>query len=159
MIQVPLAELIIQRIKQAAEQYYRLVLVVAPSGSGKTYALQEVRANIEASLVNVNLELSKRMLDLTERQRKLQLPVLMKEIVNNDSNEMILLDNLELMFDVNLGHDPLKLLQNLSRNKTVVAAWNGTIVDDFLIYAAPNHPEYQRYPLRDFLVASQETLK
>jgi len=67
---------------------------------------------------------------------------------------MILLDNTEIIFDVGLKQDPLRLLQGLSRNKTVVAAWNGTIVEDFLIYAAPAHPEYRRYPTRDFLVAS-----
>ena len=69
---------------------------------------------------------------------------------------MILLDNIEILFDVGLKQDPLRLLQGLSRNKTVVAAWNGTIVEDSLTYAAPAHPEYRRYPMRDFLVASPE---
>ena len=55
-----------------------------------------------------------------------------------------------------LKQDPLKLLQGISRNKTVVAAWNGTIVDDYFTYAAPGHPEYRRYPMRDFLVVSPE---
>ena len=36
---------------------------------------------------------------------------------------MILLDNIEVIFDVALKQDPLRLLQRLSRNKTVVAAW------------------------------------
>lgn len=106
--------------------------------------------------MNVNLELSRRMLDLTERQRALQLPRLLREIVDNGDEEMILLDNIEVIFDVGLKQDPLRLLQGLSRNKTVVAAWNGTIVEDSLTYAAPAHPEYRRYPMRDFLAASPE---
>ena len=64
--------------------------------------------------------------------------------------------NIEILFDVSLKQDPLRLLQGLSRNKTVVAAWNGSIVDNSLTYAAPAHPEYRRYPARDFLVASPE---
>ena len=68
------------------------------------------------------------MLELTERQRALQLPRLLREIVGNGGDEMILLDNIEVIFDVDLKQDPLRLLQGLSRNKTVVAAWNGTIV-------------------------------
>ncbi|MCL4079017.1 BREX-3 system P-loop-containing protein BrxF [Coriobacteriia bacterium Es71-Z0120] len=48
-----------------------------------------------------------------------------------------------------LQQDPLRLLQGLPRNKTVVAAWNGTIVDGYLTYAGPSHPEYRRYPIRD----------
>ena len=152
----PLADQIMRKVKQTFELYHRLILVVAPAGAGKTNALQDVQNRTSASLVNVNLELSRRMLELTERQRALQLPHLLREIAGNGGDEMILLDNIEVIFDVDLKQDPLRLLQGLSRNKTVVAAWNGTIVETSLTYAAPAHPEYRRYPIRDFLVASPE---
>ena len=142
----PLPDQIMKKAKQAAELYHRLMLVVAPAGAGKTTALQDVRGRTSAPLVNVNLELSCRMLELTKRQRALQLPRLLREIVSNCGGETILLDNIEVIFDVGLKQDPLRLLQGLSRSKTVVAAWNGTIVEDSLIYAAPDHPEYRRYP-------------
>ena len=96
------------------------------------------------------------MLELTERQRALQLPQILREIVSIGSSEIILLDNIEIIFDVGLKQDPLRLLQGLSRNKTVIAAWNGTIVEDSLTYAVPGHPEYRRYPIHDFLVASPQ---
>jgi len=152
----PLADQIIRQVKQAAELYHRLLLVVAPAGAGKTTALRDVRDRSGVHLVNINLELSRQMLELTERQRALQLPRLLREIVGNGGAEMILLDNIEVIFDVGLKQDPLRLLQGLSRNKTVVAAWKGSIVEDSLTYAAPDHPEYRRYPMRDFLVASPE---
>ena len=151
-----LADQIMQKVRPAAGLYNRLVLVVAPAGAGKTTALQDVRNRTGVLLVNVNLELSRRMLELTERQRVLQLPRLLQEIISDGGDEAILLDNIEIIFDINLQQDPLRLLQGLSRNKTVVAAWNGTIVDDYLTYAAPGHPEYRRYPMRDFLVVSPE---
>jgi hypothetical protein len=69
---------------------------------------------------------------------------------------LVLLDNIEILFDVHLKQDPLRLLRGLSRNKTVVAAWNGSIVDGHITYAAADHPEDRRYPIRDFLVASPE---
>ena len=152
----PLGDQIMRKVKQAEELYHRLILVVALAGAGKTTALQDVRDRTGAPLVNVNLELSRRMLELTEHQRALQLPRLLREIVSNGDDEMILLDNIEVIFDVSLKRDPLRLLQGLSRSKTLVAAWNGTIVEDSLTYAAPAHPEYRRYPMRDFLVASPE---
>ena len=151
-----LADQIMRKVGPAAGLYNRLVLVVAPTGAGKTTALQDVQNRTGAPLVNVNLELSRRMLELTERQRVLQLPRLLQEIISNSGDETILLDNIEVIFDINLQQDPLRLLQGLSRNKTVVAAWNGTIVDDYLTYAAPGHSEYRRYPMRDFLVASPD---
>ncbi|MEZ0328475.1 MAG: BREX-3 system P-loop-containing protein BrxF [Dissulfuribacterales bacterium] len=177
----PLADRVIRRIGQAAELYHRLVMLVAPAGSGKTAALQDVHERTAAPLVNVNLELSRRMLDLTERQRALQLPRLLAEIVGAFSADVVLLDNVEVLFDVSLKQDPLRLLQGLSRNKTVVAAWSGEIraerrglrteqITDFdsalstqssslyLVYATPDHPEYKRYPLRDFLVVNPEAV-
>ena len=152
----PLADQIIRKITQAVELYHRLVVVVARAGAGKTTALRDVRDRSGAPLVNVNLELSRRMLELTERQRALRLPRLLREIVCNVGEEMILLDNVEIIFDVGLKQDPLRLLQGLSRNKTVVVAWNGAVVEEFLTYASPAHAEYRRYPARDFLVVSPQ---
>ena len=162
----PLVDQVLQKIGEARELYHRLILLVGPAGSGKTKALQEVSASTFAPLINVNLELSRRMLDLTERQRTLQLPRLLGEIVGEATGDLpaaaqaglVLLDNIEILFDVHLKQDPLRLLQGLSRDKTVVAAWNGSIVDDHLTYAISDHPEYRRYPIRDFLVVSLEVV-
>jgi hypothetical protein len=96
------------------------------------------------------------LLDLTERQRSLHVPRLLSEIVGRGGDQVVLLDNIELLFDVSLKQDPLRLLQGISRNRTVVAAWNGMVADRFLIYARPGHPEYRRYPIDDLVVVSPE---
>ena len=69
-------------------------------------------------------------------------------MINEIKENTILLDNIEILFDVALKQDPLRLLQGLSRNKTIVVSWNGSIENDFLTYAVPGHPEYRRYPTR-----------
>jgi hypothetical protein len=148
----PLAETIIGKLAEAAALYHRLVMLVALAGSGKTSALQDVHNRMSYPMYNVNLDLSRRMLELTERQRALQLPRLLGEIVGASANDVVLLDNIEILFDVSLKQDPLRLLQGLSRNKTVVAAWGGLIVGEYLVYATPEHPEYRRYPVRDLIV-------
>ena len=139
-----LPEKVLARIDGARAQYHRLILIVAPSGSGKTEALREVAESTGAPLVNLNLELSRRMLELTERERKLRLPDLLDEVVGRDE-PLVLLDNIELLFDAAFQQDPLRLLQAVSRTRTIVAAWNGTLENDYLRYAAPEHPEYRRY--------------
>jgi len=98
----PLADKVIRRIGQAAELYNRLVMLVAPTGAGKTTALQEVHRRTSAPLINVNLELSRRMLHLTERQRTLQLPHLLSEIVGAPATDAVLLDIIEVLFDESL---------------------------------------------------------
>ena len=154
----PLAEKVLRRIEQAAELYHRLIILAAPAGTGKTAALQDVHERTGAPLINVNLELSRRMLDLTERQRIFQLPRLLSEVVGAVRTDLILLDNIELLFDVSLKQDPMRLLQGLSRNRTLVVAWSGSIDREHLVYAKPDHPEYKRYPLRDFLVVDPEAV-
>ena len=152
----PLYTQVMLQLEQADGLYYRLMLVVAPRGAGKTVALQEVATRTGALVINVNLALSQRMLDLTERQRSLRVPRLLEEITGQADREFVVLDNVEILFDVALKLDPLRLLQGLARHRTVVAAWNGSIEGDYMTYAVPGHPEYRRYPVRDFLVARPE---
>jgi len=152
----PLYDQVMQQLDQAVGLYYRLILVVAPKGAGKTMALQEVAARTGALVINVNLALSQRMLELTERQRSLRVPRLLEEIAGQTDREIVVLDNLEILFNAALKLDPLRLLQGLSRHRTVVATWNGSIEGNYLTYAAPGHPEYRRDPVRDFLVARPE---
>ena len=92
----------------------------------------------------MNLELSKKMLDLTSRQRTLQIPKLLEEIVTSAQSISVAVDNCEVLFDVNLKQDPLRLFQNISRNRTIIASWNGRVDKEYLFYAEPGHPEYLR---------------
>ena len=57
--------------------------------------------------------------------------------------------NIELLFHAALKTDPMRLFKNISRNKTLIVAWNGVIKDNYLIYAAPGHPDYKKYPTND----------
>jgi predicted AAA+ superfamily ATPase len=150
------SEEIIDKVNQAHELYHRLVLVVGPSGSGKTPLLQEVSKQTRFRYINLNLELSRALLDLTERQRILRLPLLIEEIIGKTGDQVVLIDNIEILFEVSLKQDPLRLLQQISRNRTVVATWNGIIAGGYLTNAAPNHPEYRRYPAHDLLVVTLE---
>ncbi len=95
--------------------------------------------------MNLNLTLSQRLLSLTPRQRVLQLSQVAEAIVREADSETVLLDNIELLFEPSLKQDPLRLLQGISRNRTIVASWNGTVIEGYLTYAEPGHPEYRRY--------------
>jgi hypothetical protein len=136
--------------------YHRLVLVVAPLGAGKTAALREVAQQTGYNYINVNLELSRCMLELTQRQRQLQVPRLLRDIIRTAHDQAVLLDNLEILFDGLLKLDPLRCLQDVARDRTVVAAWNGAVTAGYLTYATPDHPEYRRYALEDLVVVCPE---
>ena len=73
------------------------------------------------------------------------------EILGRDP-PLVLLDNTEILFDPALQQDPLRLLQHASRNRTIVASWNGTVDDRYLSYADPGHSEYRRYPTAGLVI-------
>lgn len=149
-----MAEAIQEKLKQslsAAEGlYHRLVLLVGESGSGKTEILREFAEEIGTEVININLLLSAELLGLSETQRGLHLPEILDKIVDNEQTTVVL-DNIEILFDQQLKQDPLRLLQLMSRNRSVVAAWNGKIEQGRLIYAEPGHPEYRQYDGKELL--------
>jgi hypothetical protein len=152
-VQLSLADQILALLPEVATLYNRLVILLAPPGGGKTTALKDVSRQTGHPLVSLNLELSQRLLDLTARQRCLQVPRLLEEIAGAYPGDVLLLDNIELLFDAELRQDPLRCLQGLSRHRTVVAAWSGTCESPgLLVYADPGHPEYRRYPADGLLL-------
>jgi len=139
----------------ANELYNKLVLVVGENGSGKTAALKEVAENVDIQIINVNLLLSSELLELSTKDRRLQVAKLLGNILEKDDRALFL-DNTEILFDKDLKQDPLRLLKNLSRNRLIVASWNGEKIGNKLLYAEINHPEYRSYELKDECVVTME---
>jgi hypothetical protein len=142
----PLAAQIQDALPQAYDSYYKLLLAVGPAHTGKTAALLELAARNNWPRINVNLRLSEKLLDLTQRQRAVRVAGILDDTIRSTSSDVVLLDNIELLFAVELAQEPLRLLQSLSRNRTIVAAWPGNFDGAFLTYAEPGHPEARRYP-------------
>ena len=141
---------------QAAEGlYHRLVLLVGKTDSGKTHVLRDVADEFGTSVININLTLSSQLLELTAKQRFLRLPGTLGQITDKAQSPVVL-DNLEILFDKDLKQDPLRLLQGLSRNRAVVASWNGTSVGGRLVYAETGHPEYRSYDSVDALIVNMD---
>jgi len=149
-----LSDRILLMLPDARKLYHRLLLVVAPPGSGKTGALAYVHETLGHPLLNLNLELSRRMLDVPAKQRPLRVAEFLDETLAETGAEAVLVDNIEILFDAALMLDPLCLLQTASRHRTVVVAWNGSIQNGRLTYAAPGHPEFRHYPAGDLLVVA-----
>lgn len=133
-------------LPKTRDAYYRLILAVGPARAGKTEALSELASQNHWPRLNVNLRLSEKLLDLTHRQRAARIAGILDDTIRAEEAEVILLDNIELLFSEELAQDPLRLLQSLSRNRTIIAAWPGTFDGTSLSYAEPGHPESRRYP-------------
>lgn len=154
-----MAEPIHDKIKRSLQTseglYHRLVLLAGVTGSGKTGILRDIAKEFGSSVINVNLALSGELLELTAKQRSLRLPSILDQIVDQVQSPVIL-DNLEILFDKDLQQDPLRLLQSISRNRAVVASWNGSMSSGKLLYAETGHPEYRSYDSVDALIVGMD---
>lgn len=149
-----LSDRILDRIPDAQGLYHRLVLTVGEAGTGKTGALIDLSNSNGWPRINVNLQLAERLLDLTQKQRAIRVAGLLDDIVRAASTDVVLLDNIEMLFAVELAQDPLRLLQGLARNRTVVVAWPGAFDGQALTYAEPNHREFKKYAAPQAVIVS-----
>lgn len=138
----------------APQQYHRLTIILNPQkqpiGKTKRIILEEMGI----AYINLGLALSQMLLELTERQRSLRLSHIIENVLANNEEKPVFLDHIEVLFTPQLNQDPLRLLQGLSRNRIILAVWNGQVENGYLTYASPDHPEYRRYSVHDLTVLS-----
>lgn len=152
-----LANEIKRRFPETESLYHRLILVVGPSRSGKTAALQVLAQGLGVPLLNSNLLLSERIIGLPHQQRALRIGEILEELLGEQARPVNLLDNTELLFNPDLQQDPLRLLQSLSRRRVLVASWSGEWDGNALVYAEPGHPEYRKYSRPDAILIHSKT--
>lgn len=148
-----------EQIARLDTRYYRLLLIAGIHGSGKTSLLRFCQKELNYPLLNLNLTLSQRLLELKTRQRAPQAQSILGELLTG--NGLLLVDNIELLFDPSLQLDPLHALKLTSRHRSLIVAWPGAIEGNQLTYAEPGHPAYRRYDpddLGDVVVIDINTL-
>lgn len=121
-----------------------MVILAGPTGSGKTDTLLRMNSVKGYYYLNLNLELSRNLLDISVEERPSSIQKCITDLFPPEE-DIILLDNTELLFTPELQIDPLRLFQIISREKILIVSWNGTYNGNTLTYAEPNHPEYRTY--------------
>ena len=143
-----------QKIEDIAGLYYKLILLLTDPETSNLINLDLLANRLGGSSINTNLKLSQLMLSLTPRQRSLKSASLLGAIIKDIPKDTVLLNNNHILFDPLLRQDPLRLLQNLSRHKTIIAVWEGQVQGQYLTYARPDHSEYRRYPVRELVIVT-----
>lgn len=135
-------------VEEIAALHSKLVLLIGAPGSGKTALLQVLGKNRGATPLNIGSALGSRLAAIPQKQRPLQTNTILRELADKHAvGDLLLLDNIELLFDRTLQLDPLDLLKRHAHARRVVAVWPGELRDGRLIYAEMGHPEHQDYGL------------
>ncbi len=139
-----------QLIGEIGDLNSTLILLVGPSRSGKTQLLRQLSARFHLEPLNVGLELGRRLAATPNNKRGFSASELLREIAQHAqygerTEDPLLLDNLELLFEPSLQINPLELIRRLAHFKRVVAVWPGELRGDRLIYADMSHPEHRDY--------------
>lgn len=136
-------------ISELGEMNSKLILLVGPSegdGNGKTALLRILSERSQVAQLNVGLELGRRLSSISIKKRAFSASELLRELADQyGAGGLLLLDNIELLFDKDLHVNPLNLLKGLAHARKVVAVWPGNYMADRLIYAEMGHPEYRDY--------------
>lgn len=121
-------------------------MLIGPPRSGKTQLLESLAANRKMLALNLGATLAALLATLPQRQRQMQATALLRELADKfAAADLLLIDNIELLFDHSLKLDPLGLLKQQAHRIRVVAVWPGDLREGRLTYGEMEHPEYQDY--------------
>jgi ABC-type uncharacterized transport system ATPase component len=124
----------------------KLILLIGPAHSGKTALLSQLSDRMNVQVLNVGLALGRDLLALPRTRRHLQVSELFKALADTATSQgLLLVDNIELLFDRTLRVAALDLLRSQARVRPVVAVWPGELRENRLSYAVSGHPEHQDY--------------
>jgi len=147
-----LAETLEESVLETLVMFHRLVIVVEADSSQKDSDLVSIAKQNSWPVINVNLELSRRLKDLPTNSRPLEVIGYLREIIGSNSSGTVVLIHNEVLFDRALKQNPASMLRAISRNKTIVVAWNGHVSGQHLVFGPPEHPDHQRFEIDDEIV-------
>ena len=145
---------ILDTIRATKGAYYKLTIIAGASQAGKTRLLARVATDLQLPILNLGLLLSQRLLSQTRRQRALKAEEAATEVIDEHLRSGVCLDDTELLFDSTLRLNPLTFLQDISRNRLIVASWNGPIVGGELRFAYAGHPDFFSQAVSGYPVVS-----
>lgn len=139
-------QMVVDYVQELRDAQERLVLIVGKPGSGKSKIMRELGLNRGWRYVDCRELVTDELLELVPKARPREAPHIMDKLLEAERADVILLDSVQVLFTPILHLDPLQLLRQLSKKRTIVAAWPGDYENGRLSYMETGLPEPKRYP-------------
>jgi hypothetical protein len=144
-------------LRATRDAYYKLTIICGPSATGKTQLLKDISIELGLPTINLSLLLSQRLMSQTRRQVPLIAEGVANDIIDDHIASGLCLDNTELLFDSSLRLNPILFLQEASRNRLLVATWNGRFSNGELQFGSPDHPDHFCQRVAGFPVVTMDS--
>lgn len=153
----PMLEKLERLATEVTALHSKLILLIGPPQSGKTALLVAFGKQRDAQQLNVGSELGRRLAVIPQKHRHLQAGTELRELADaHAKGDLLLMDNIELLFDTSLQLNPLDLLKRHAHSKRVVAVWPGDLRNGRLTYADMGHSEHRDYATDGFVALEMQ---
>ncbi|MBY6083623.1 BREX-3 system P-loop-containing protein BrxF [Ruegeria arenilitoris] len=135
-------------VEDVSTAHSKLVLLIGEPGTGKSRLLGSLAERRTTSVLNAGAALGRELLTIPRSRRHLHAAEIFRNLAHGiGSDELLLVDNIEILFDRTLKLNPLDLLKRQAQSYRTVAAWPGKLRQNRLTYAETGHPEHQDYAI------------
>ncbi|MCB0191462.1 MAG: BREX-3 system P-loop-containing protein BrxF [Anaerolineae bacterium] len=153
---------LIETIRTISADRHKLVILLGQFGIGKTGILRDVATEIDGKYVNLNLELTERLLTLPRRKYDdgVTAHKLIDELCDELSpdHEPLLIDNIEILFSPELGKlNPIDTFKRISRQRPVVLALPARRVGNHAEYATIGQADHLKMSLAEFVYLEMDS--
>ena len=147
---------IVETVRDGQQSAERLVLLVGRPGSGKSKLLRELSTIRGWRYVNCRTFLTEELLEMVPKVRAREAANLIARSLEALAAEVVVLDDMQVLFAPVLQVDPLNLLKNLGRKFSIVAAWPGEYDGEHLAIAATGQPIPKIYDAKGLTIVQIE---
>lgn len=134
-----LVKILEEKIEEKNLEYNRFMVLLWHNNT----EIQILFEEIDSSILNINVIISEQLLDIPPKLQAIKTQQIITEIIRNNPQKVIVIDNFEILFSPMLKVKPIELFRELSRYKTIIVIWRYSYENNSLIYAVPEHIEYQ----------------
>ncbi|GEN51144.1 BREX-3 system P-loop-containing protein BrxF [Alkalibacterium pelagium] len=134
-----LVKMLEEKIEEKNLDYNRFMVLLWNNNTEIKHLFEE----IDSSILNINRIVSEQLLDIPSKLQAIKTQRIITEVIRNNPQKFIVIDNFEILFSPILKVKPIELFRELSRYKTIIVIWRYSYENNRLVYAVPEHIEYQ----------------
>lgn len=135
-------------VKEAESINTPLIILTGSSRHHRGHFLAKYASYKNLDILNIGLVFGQHLASSDEFNRRSNATEILEKICADFTESgLLIVDNIEILFDQTLALNPMSVLKKISRNRAAIVVWPGDVKNGRLQYATPNHPEFQDHSI------------